>query len=106
MLAYLSATNNLKAKALRLNSLVKDTNLVVLLADMNGNKIQMSHSPKRMGGTQSCPANKVVCLVCLRPRATGIILNEKLVLKDCNIATRTLDNIKKCKTKDDYSSWP
>ena len=81
IIAYNNAMHHSNSKRAILQNLVQEVDSVILLA---GEDQQMTvvHSPKNFGGMRSRPKDKLVALKGMGKEATGIILDEELLVRE------------------------
>ena len=65
-----------KSQSENLRAITEDRNAIIFFGDQGGN-IHVVHSPTNFGGTRSCPANKVACLIGMGPLVTAVVLNAE-----------------------------
>ncbi len=77
--------------------MVKEIDTVILAADANKN-VLIFHSPKNFVGTRTHPKNKLIGLIGLGAQATGIQIDLRTALANCNIIVSKVNEIASCTT--------
>ena len=85
----------------KMNAITSHLDISFLGAD-NEKRATLFHSPSNLGGSLIRPSNKVVCLIGLGPKATPVILDEKVATDDCNIATPNFEKLSNCSSVEEF----
>jgi hypothetical protein len=91
--------------AIKLRRLVEEIDTVIIAADAN-KRIEILHSPKNFGGTQTRPENKVICMLGMGTQSVSILVDLNLVLANCNIIVPTVNKLSRCETAQEVEDIP
>ncbi len=89
----------------KLWQLVVGIDTIILVADAN-KRIMILLSPKKFGGTQTQPKNKVVCMLGMGTQSVSVVVNLNLALANCNIIVPTDNKLSGCKTAQEVEDIP